>query len=299
MHRSGTSWIGSVLGSGGGFILKDEEIFNPSRLQRSCPISNSYEHICQDNQEHYAQYVDDILANKDGYSLTYGLWRYRSIKDFGRTYKAKLRSFNRRLLLRNRPLIMIEPLGLLSAEWICHRYGASVVVLIRHPAAIAYSLKRLGWGFNYSNLLRQELLTRTLLPGIQRHLSENPPPDDIVGQSALLWRLMYGVVLNYQANHPEWVFVRHEDLAREPMDGFAAMYEKLGLDFTNKARDFIRAHSMETNPQASPIGRRDDTKRDSLATTTNWKGQLTSGEIQRIRLQVQDISHHWYDDSDW
>ncbi len=38
----------------------------------------------------------------------------------------------------------------MSAEWLAKTYNINVVVLIRHPAAYIYSMKRMKWGFNFA-----------------------------------------------------------------------------------------------------------------------------------------------------
>lgn len=179
------------------------------------------------------------------------------------------------------------------------RYGVSVVVMIRHPAAIANSLKRLGWGFQFSNLLRQELLMSGLLAEFESTLKQSPLADCIIDQSALLWRILYYTVSRYKENHPDWLFVRQEDLARRPENEFEVLFNRLGLEFTARAREFIRAHTASSNPGQSPLGRKDNLKRDALLTTTLWKEQLNAEQIDRVRRQVQDVSQYWYSEFDW
>ena len=99
MHRSGTSWVGNVLGQGTGFIIKDEEIFNPGRFQTSSPIIYSYEIIGRHNEEKYLKYVDSIVANDGCCDLWYTLKNSKSPRDTARYFRAKARSWYRHLIL--------------------------------------------------------------------------------------------------------------------------------------------------------------------------------------------------------
>jgi hypothetical protein len=60
------------------------------------------------------------------------------------------------------PLIK-DPIALFAAEWLADVFGVRVVVLIRHPAAFAASLKRLNWTHPFGDFLAQPLFMRDLL----------------------------------------------------------------------------------------------------------------------------------------
>lgn len=63
--------------------------------------------------------------------------------------------------------------------------------------------------------------------------------------------------------------------------------------------DYIRTHSLSADTidhsRIDPYG----LKRNSLANISHWKTRLTSAEIDRIKLQVQEISTNFYSDQDW
>jgi hypothetical protein len=93
--------------------------------------------------------------------------------------------------------------------------------------------------------------------------------------------------------------VRHEDLSREPVEGFRAIFDKLDLAFTPAVAETIRARSLSQDTsdrsQQDPFA----LKRNSLANITNWKTRLTPSEIERIKAQVQDVSKNFYSEQDW
>ena len=110
---------------------------------------------------------------------------------------------------------------------------------------------------------------------------------------------MYTVVLNYQKQFGDWVYVRHEDLARDPISGYRALYERLGLKFARDHEEAILHFSKDTNPGEVPVSQIGEIRRNSKATITTWKKRLSEDEILRVKEGVWPVARHWYGDGDW
>jgi hypothetical protein len=104
-------------------------------------------------------------------------------------------------------------------------------------------------------------------------------------------------VATFRERHPDWIFVRHEDLSRQPMSMFKTLYERLGLDWTSNAQQVIEEHTRSTNP--SEIVSAYSIHVDSVRNIWNWQKRLTPDEIMRIRRGVEDVSNAFYTDEDW
>src|SRR5581483_6598037 len=129
--------------------------------------------------------------------------------------------------------VMKDPIALLSAPWLADTFHMDVVLTVRHPAGFAGSLRRLDWGFRFETFLDDERLMREQLAAFEPELrAQVAEPADFVSRVALLWRVLYTLVDRYREQHPEWLVVRHEDLAREPVAGFERLYAALGLELT-------------------------------------------------------------------
>ena len=63
---------------------------------------------------------------------------------------------------------------------------------------------------------------------LQRFKSRND--TDIMDQAVLTWKSLYSVVRLYQERHPEWIFVRHEDLTRTRSNNFGSCMIDLDFD---------------------------------------------------------------------
>jgi hypothetical protein len=199
-----------------------------------------------------------------------------------------------------RPLIK-DPLAFFSAEWLAANFDMEVVVMIRHPAAFASSIKSKNWKHPFDHFLKQPLLMeRYLSPFASRIKKFAQEEQDIIDQAALLWIMIHSTILRYKEQYPEWIFVRHEDLSRDPMTGFEKLYDRLDLAYDEDASIVIKEHSSPSKEIG--ISHRKTYKnleRDSAANIWSWKTRLAPTEVQRIKAQVQEVSREFYSDDDW
>jgi hypothetical protein len=196
-----------------------------------------------------------------------------------------------------RPLIK-DPLALFSAGWLASRFNTRNVVMIRHPAAFAASLKAKQWTHPFVHFLQQPLLMQHHLEPFARELMRfTREPQDIVDQAALLWTMIHSMILKYQEAFPEWMYVRHEDLSRSPIEGFRGIFDHLDLEWSAETARTIAAHSF---PAAEGVpSMLHDLTRDSLAIIDTWKMRLTGDEIERVRSRVWNVSTHFYSEQEW
>ena len=118
-------------------------------------------------------------------------------------------------------------------------------------------------------------------------------------QGILLWNMLHSVIAIYEKQHPNWVFIRFEDLAVNPIIGYSHLFNQLKLSFNKNIQNKINLLSSNENPIELPLGKRDTNKRNSIATMYNWKTRLTQEEIQLIKKGVNLISEKWYPTEDW
>ena len=254
-----------------------------------------FTYITEENEDIAFSHIQNTL--KFRFNLGAEARTIRSLRDARRVGNEYLRSLRRRIS-RARPL-MKDPIAVFSAEWLASTFDMEVVVLIRHPAAFASSLKRMGWTHPFSHFLQQPALMRDHLQPFSAEIEQYANREhDILDQAALLWRLIYHVVSNYREEHKDWAFLRHEDLSRDPALEFEKLYDRLELEWSEDAVQAVRAHSDASNPSEAPAVYR-HLKRDSKSNIWNWKQRLTQAEIERVRGQVEDVSHLFYSNEDW
>lgn len=288
-HRSGSTWVGRMLALSGklGYV---HEPFNRNSGISGELFENWFTYICEENEERYQKRIENYISFK--YPLMRKLTASRSVRDIGRSFR-DFSKFSWNRLLNKRALVK-DPISIFSAEWLYENFDMDVIVLIRHPAAFAGSIKKAGWRSGMKNFLRQPLLMEHLLVDFKDEIHKHNNNElDYVDEAILLWNMIHSVILNYQKKYKnEWLFGRHEDISMDPVRYFFEMYKYLDLDFKDSIRNKIEEFSSNSD-NAHKL------KRDSKANIYSWKNRLTAEEIDRVRRKTEKISSEFYSDDDW
>lgn len=253
-----------------------------------------FPYVCKENQEPYVQPIREMLAFR--YRFGEELRIARTPKDGGRL----LRDWSRFAMWRARharPLLK-DPIAVFSSEWLADTFDADVVVMIRHPAAFVNSVKGRGLRHPFSHFLNQPLLMRDLLhpyaQQIERFAATEQP---LLDQGILLWNLIHHTILRFQEVRPGWQFLRLEDVARDPVMRFEALYAALGLTFDAAVRRTVIEHSDASNPvEVTDMASR---RRDSKASIVAWKSRLSADEVEAIREATAPLAANFYSNADW
>jgi hypothetical protein len=267
-------------------------LHRPGVLRAKSP--HWYQYICDENEEAYLAAFGELLDYR--YHTWSEIISIRSLKDFlrmGRDFAI----FYNGLMMGSRTLLK-DPFAVFSIPWFVKRFDFTVIVTVRHPAAFASSLKRLGWNFDFNHLLNQPLLMRDHLEPYQDRMRE-VKADDVVRQASLLWAMIYRTVHAYRDLLPDLQIVRHEDLSRDPVPGYRELYESLDLEFTPRVEKRILGSSSAENPRELSQKRVHSVKLDSRASIENWKKRLTGEEITRIREITEDTARLYYPEFNW
>lgn len=294
-HRSGTTWVGRMLAAARDTVYISEPL---NHLHRPgvfrAPVPFWYPYITAANEAAYLGAFSDLIALR--YHLRAELRALRSRRDLLRMGRDFAVFAGGRL--RRQRVLMKDPFAVFSAPWLAHRLGCRVVITVRHPAGFASSLMRLGWPFDFRNLLDQPDLMRDHLEA-DRVAMEAAEPGDILGQAALLWRMIYRVVHGYRLRAAGFLIVRQEDLALDPPAGYESLYRSLGLPFDEGVRRTILTSSSSENP-AEPSRRNVySVKLDSRAAADNWRKRLSAEEIGRVRRLTEPVSQEFYSEREW
>ena len=291
-HRTGTTWVGKMLAAGGyAYVSEPLNVLHRPGVMKA-PVRKWYNYITRENEADFLPAFQRTLALR--YNLLAELTSLRSRHDFLRMGRDLAIFFQGRLF--RHPALLKDPFAVFSLPWFAERLNCRVVVTIRHPAGFASSLKRLYWPFDFHDLLDQPLLMRDHLEPFRADM-ERIAADDIIGQSALLWKMVYKVVHANRETHPSILVVRHEDLSLDPLAGYARVFESLGLAYPERVQDVIRHSSSSENPAELSRQKVHSVKLDSRANLDNWKKRLTSEEISRIRSMTEDVAHLYYPDA--
>jgi hypothetical protein len=296
-HRSGTTWVGKML-SLSPSIAYIHEPFSPLRSPGwlGTWVPYWYLYLCPENEDRYLPAVRRLLE------LRYPLGRDLRLGPKPRVLGQMALEWPRSLAVRARrarPLLK-DPIALFSSEWLADRFQARPAVLIRHPAAFAGSLKRLDWQFEFRNWAEQPLLLRDHLgPYEERILEYSSRPRDIIDQAVLLWNSIHHVIDRFRERHPDWAFIKYEDLAGSPVAGFEGLARHLGTPWDEEARKQVVRYSSARNVKEVPTWQHRRVKRDSRAARTSWVRRLTDEERDRVRAGTAEVAASFYSDADW
>jgi hypothetical protein len=295
-HRSGSTWVGKILAESLALRFIPEP-FNLNNFPCKCGQKFNYwfQYVSPENESIFYRHV------KHSIDLSYNfIGEVNAVNTPEEALKLLTNSskFFLRRILNIRPLVK-DPIALFSAEWLASKFDMDVVVLIRHPAAFASSLKRLNWTFPFSHFLEQPLLMKDHLQPFECEIREYAYQEhDIIDQAILLWRIIHYRIIKYKKNQTSWIFLRHEDLSRNPLINFQNLFSQLNLDFTENVVKIIQESTSSLNP--SEIGEEVHClKRNSQSNIWNWKNRLNSSEIGKIRAKVEDIASVFYSNEDW
>jgi len=292
-HRSGSTWVGQMIAASQNVHYIHEPFnnyyFSPGI--NHIKFDKVFKYISGENEKKYLSPIKktidlkyDLLSaiNSEKVTLSNILKKVKIFLEYN-----KIHSDKKRVLIK-------DPIAIFSAEWLTQRFDMQTIVLIRHPAAFASSLKIKNWGFNFNNLLDQKLLIRDHLFDFRNEIEEFANNQKIIiDQACLLWRMIYYVVTKYQYLHKNWLFMKHEDISLEPLTNFQIIFDYLNLDLTPRIKTIIRQHSQaDTNTKTELI-------RNSKSNIHTWKTRLTDEEINYTKLKVQDISQKYYSEEEW
>jgi len=259
------------------------------------PLTFTY--VTDSNEE---QYLEDLRATIDGHYR----WRHtaeavRRPVDLGVAAKDVARFATRRI--RRQRAVLKDPFALFSIPWIQSRFGADVIVMVRHPAAIMWSMKRLGWRFNFSHLVQQPQLMNDLLSPWADEIEKAAATEDLplTTETALVWRTLYGAIEAQRAEHPDWMVIRHEDLSRNALSGFADVFRHIGESLDERVTRYVEETTSQANPSAAPDGTAHALRRDSAANATGWRSRLDPSDVDELRSLSEDVASVFYTDDDW
>ena len=117
---------------------------------------------------------------------------------------------------------------------------------------------------------------------------------DVVEQGIVLWNAIHHAIRELRDAHPDWSFVRHEDLSADPLGGFERLYRACGLRWDETIARQVTAFSTADTGKELPMWRHGSVKRNSRGATETWKLRLTEEEIARVRTGTAKVAQAFY-----
>jgi hypothetical protein len=111
-------------------------------------------------------------------------------------------------------VIIKDPIASLTSKYLVDQFDFKVIIIIRHPAAYYYSMKKQNWGVEPKNFLRQKFL----LEKLSDELIEDIKSSEGRQEYALYeYIIIYKFLLKYLKTNPKkFIIIKHEDLSEYP-----------------------------------------------------------------------------------
>jgi hypothetical protein len=230
--RSGSSWIGELL-------------------NHSCDIAYLREPVNQP----FIPYSTCIVPDPAEDPETFKIFKKLADDAFSGTPPTAFREHFMQMgvndilcFLRKKKMCLIKDVNPLATQLYVEQYQPMVLILMRHPAAVAESFNRMGWrtcswehfGFEYGSAMK-----------LAATAAEKGPSKTIF----------------------------YEDVAHHPEETLRSCYDFLNVATPKNLDQIIRRFChQEAGPERSPY----ETKRNSSIEVRKWKQNLTPDQISDI-----------------
>ena len=300
--RFGTSWIGEMLSLETGRIQYFEP-YHPGHRKIFGEYYSKYYFLYQKNKnDKLNQYTDNLINRK--YSFFDEFFSIRNIKDTGRFFIKTLPHYLNATRQEGKILIK-DPYAFFLLEYLSKNFNFKNVVIIRQPGAFVYSfLRNYSWDRHKicNSLVEQyDLLERWNLLEFYEELKEYSQyeievkekllikieNEDIrLRRASLIWKIFANVYLKMQKEYgDQWIFIKYEDFALNPIKEFKKLYAILGLNFTSAIENEIYKHSYGEKVSTEKFV---DLTRNSKELVESWKKKLTLDQINIIKNITSD-----------
>lgn len=277
MHRSGTTWLGRLLGGLPSVFLMNEP-FNARTGLKGVPRWYLDPRL-ESDLAYLDRSLEAIAAGTARFSRFIGLetppTRLITAALRGTGQERAYRGF---LASEQTDFFVKDPFLLLVAPHLLDR-GMPVVVTVRHPAAILQSLRRMHWKIP-TDLFRDRVSAadRARLDG-----------DDIAAICAC-WRAAYRPLLDrLRAGGTETLFIAAHELMFDDVEGFLVdLLEFLELsDPADLAAGRAFAARTTTATTIRPEhGQKHDLARDSRALASGWRKDFDAAELATFDAMI-------------
>lgn len=251
--RSGSSWIGEVVARSPDIAYLREPVTQPfqATFPRSAPHDTLFDPAAEPGQlQKYTRFADAAFAGIPDPELFDDGFRAPAFLPCART----------------RRTLLIKEVNPRATAWYVDRYAPAVLLLVRHPAAVADSFVRAGWW----------------------------------GQDELEdFGTHYGRDIAFALHacaRSTLLLLRYEDFAVAPRARFAALFEQLSIRAPRGLDRIVEAYSLATGDPAD----RYDVHRRSAEEAVKWRKRLSPGAVADVRRGYLRAGLELYgEDADW
>ncbi len=287
-HRSGSTWLGRMLGSADELHYVQEP-FNIVARQRWLTPRPDRQFVYLDDELGSA-YVDGIERILDlRYPLAAHVRQLAGRRDLAMMRRATGIALEARRARRQGAVPLVkDPIAIFSTEWLLDRFGIEPVVLVREPVAFVGSLKAREWTFDFRHWAEQPALMQRIAPRWREQIEAMVArPDDVVAQGILQWNVFYDFVADLVTRRPEVHLLSYEEVAAAPEAVMPDLFERLGLTYgADQERTIVELSRTESGQGQSAI----DVRRSSQQALKTGQRRLETEEREAVVTATDDVT---------
>lgn len=249
LPRSGSSWAGEALGYAIDALCLREPVTQSDRLFHD--LGTVFAIDSPDLDARYHRFASRAYAGSPDFG--------DSIVRFPERWASAQRASRR---------VVIKEVNPRACAWHVQHYGPRVVLLVRHPAAVALSWQRKGW------------------------LGEDPESWARNGEhQGRALREALDVLTTYPAHR----IAVYEDLCADPMTMFRSLFAFANLTWEARAEQFIAERTCRDDG-----GNAWNTSRNSQAMIHGWRQHALQANVTALGRTFGEFSLPWYrEEHDW
>lgn len=266
LPRSGSSWTGNVLATGASMRYYRE------------PCNAKWQRWAEPFQFRYVR-ADDSDYAFDSYIKA----AFEGRIGGPAVEKHKWDRYKRSPTWPGRILVK-EVHTVLALERMEQVASPQVVVIVRHPCALASSWARLRkdrpndpmWRGVDEHIAALQGQPQLVTDHLEPYMDVLSSAETYLEKVGALWGAMYKVMLQQAATRPGWIVVTHETLSGNPDPSFRVVFERLGVRWTDLTTRTLA--TTTTRASDKPY----ETLRISKDEPEKWKSELSDSEAQEV-----------------
>lgn len=179
----------------------------------------------------------------------------------------------------------------LMLDWLAHHFDASIVLLVRHPAAVVESQMRAAYGaWNPFSVLEGYRENAPLMQGaLARHAHLFDQDLTPIQALTLVWCVQNLVPL-YQAQANGYTVAFYEELLERPEAEWRRVCQALGLDHQPTPAD-LEAPSQQASARWNPA---QQTEEGYAAMYGRWRDSLSADDCGEIQWMLDQTGVDFY-----
>lgn len=274
MPRSGSSWIGSVLGSSKSAAYLHEPITQSYLRHVGVRSLTTFEVLPEDPPQVYELATDNTFAGIPAFPKR--ITRKRS------QWKLKDRKQKR---------LVVKEVNPLAVKWFIDKYKPRIIYIIRHPAAVANSFSALGWmGSRYFKIMFSERTRQNM------KFKYDKFDTSFWSSFGAVQSVVTNMSVEVLKDHGDYKIIKYEDVCSNPLETFRQLYRFAELEWDSDVEELIVSQS--TSEESSVTGEYGE-KRNSGSIVNKWKKEMGQNEIDELRAAYTACDPSYYNADQW